>query len=36
MKDVIEIYQIVSDNAKNKPKNSNETKELENLVPTNY
>ena len=23
-------------NAKNKPKNSNETKELENLVPTNY
>ena len=36
MKDVIEICQIVLDNAKNKPKNSNETKELDKSVPTNY
>ena len=27
---------MVSYNAKNKPKNLDETKELENLVPTNY
>ena len=32
-KDAVEISHMVSYNAKNKPKNSYETKELENLVP---
>ena len=32
-KDAVEISHMVSYNAKNKPKNSDETKELENLVP---
>ena len=35
-KDAIEICHTVSYNAKNKPKISYETKDLENLVPTNY
>ena len=35
-KDSVEICQTVSQNAKNKPKHSDETKELENSVPINY
>ena len=35
-KDVVEICQIVLDNAKNKLKNLDETKELENSVLKNY
>ena len=33
-KDAVEICHTISYNAKNRPKNSDETKELENLVPT--